>query len=110
MNDHPAGSFSQFSTGSNTKLPLPSLMWLLLHGAPRSARPPPSWPRYPQRSETPRRSRDAPRQPQLLLDDTVLLDSQAGDSHLDDVARLNVTWRLHPVGDAGRRPGRDDVA
>src|SRR5436309_3257386 len=43
-------------------------------------------------------------------DDAVLLHAEPRDTHLDDVAGLEVARRLHPVGDTGRRAGRDDVA
>ena len=46
----------------------------------------------------------------LSVDDSVLLPSKPGDAHLDDVAWLEVAWRLHAVRDARRCPGRDDVA
>src|SRR5207245_9621337 len=42
--------------------------------------------------------------------DAGLLDAEPGDAHFDQVAGLNVARRLHPVGDARRRPRREDVA
>src|SRR5262249_47936128 len=44
------------------------------------------------------------------IDYAVLLRAEPGDPHFHDVAGPHVARRLHSVGDACRRAGRDDVA
>src|SRR3989441_11730183 len=62
------------------------------------------------RSRTPPATAPASWVAAASADDAGLLHAEPRDTHLDDVAGLEVARRLHPVGDTGRRAGRDDVA